>query len=100
MIAWRLRLQESLRRELLIAAAWSLGTALLAYIGARKLGTNGLLVPLRLVLLIPLMRRPLAMVTLTTALVILCEGSSFGLFNFTSPLYTHVYRQLTPVDFL
>jgi hypothetical protein len=100
MTAWRLRLQESLGRELLIAAGWSLGTALLAYVGARKLGTSGLLVPLGVVVLTILLRRPLAMVALTSALVILCEGPSFGLFSFTSHLYTHVYRQLTPVDFL
>jgi hypothetical protein len=99
-MTWRLRLQESLGRELLTAVGCSLGTLLLAYLGAHKLGTTGLFVPLGVVLLVILMRRPLAMVTLTTAAVILCEGPSFGLFGFTSHLYTHVYRELTPVDFL
>jgi hypothetical protein len=59
-----------------------------------------MLVPLGVVVLIVLMRRPLAMVSLTSALVILCEGPGFGLFSFTSHLYTHVYRQLTPIDLL
>jgi hypothetical protein len=99
-MAWRLRLQESLSRELLIVAGWSLGTLLLAYVGAHKLGAEGLLLPFGVVVLVILMRRPLAMVVLMAGLVILCEGSSFGLFSFTSHLYTHVYRQLTPVDFL
>jgi hypothetical protein len=100
-MTWRLRLPESLGREPLIAVGSSLGTLLLAYIGAHKLGTTtGLLVPFGVVLLVILMRRPLAMVTLTTAVVILCEGPSFGLLGFTSHLYTHVYRELTPVDFL
>lgn len=97
---WRLRLQGSLGRELLTPAGWSLATLLLAYIGAHELGTKGLLLPLGVVLLAILMSRPLAMVTLTSALVILCEGPSFGLFGFTSHLYEHVYRELTPVDFL
>jgi O-Antigen ligase len=99
-MTWRLRLQESLGRDLLIAAGWSLGTLLLAYIGARELGTAGLLVPFGLALLIILMRRPLAMVTLTVVVVIVCEGPTFGLLGFTSHLYAKVYRELTPVDFL
>lgn len=100
MMAWRLRLQESLSRELLIVAGCSLGTLLLAYVGAHKLGAEGLLLPFGVVVLIILMRRPLAMVTLMAGVVILCEGPSFGLFSFTSHLYTHVYRELTPVDLL
>jgi hypothetical protein len=100
MTAWRLRLREPLGREILNAGAWALGILILAYLGAHKLGTNGLLVPFGVVVLAILMLRPLAMVTLTSALVILCEGPSFGLLSFTSHLYSHVYRELTPVDFL
>jgi hypothetical protein len=100
MMAWRLRLRAPLSREMLLALAWALGTLMLAYVGAHKLGTAGLLVPLGVVLLIILMRHPLAMVSLTTGLVILCEGPTFGLFSFTSHLYDPVYRQLTSVDCL
>lgn len=100
MYALRLRLREPLSRELVIAVACALGTLLLAYAGAHKLGAGGLLLPLGVVLLVILMRYPLAMVIVTTGAVILGEGSTFGLFSFTSHLYNHVYRELTAVDFL
>jgi hypothetical protein len=46
------------------------------------------------------MRKPVAMVAITVGIVILCEGPSFGLLNFTSDIYSDVYRKLTPIDFL
>lgn len=100
MHALRLRLREPLSRELVLAGACALGTLLLAYAGAHKLGIDALLLPLGVVLLAILMRYPVAMLTATTAAVILGEGPTFGLFGFTSHLYGHIYRELTPVDFL
>lgn len=100
MHALRLRLREPLSRELVLAGACALGTLLLAYAGAHKLGIDALLLPLGVVLLAILMRYPLAMLTATTGAVILGEGPTFGLFGFTSHLYGHIYRELTPVDFL
>lgn len=86
--------------ELLLAGALALGTLLIAFAAARKLGVLGLLAPLALVLVVSMMRRPVAMVALTVGLVILCEGPTFGVFNFTSGLYHDVYRKLTAVDLL
>lgn len=86
--------------ELLLAGALALATLLIAFAAARKLGVLGLLAPLALVLVVGVMRKPVVMVALTVGLVIVCEGSTFGLFNFTSGLYNDVYRKLTAVDLL
>jgi O-Antigen ligase len=92
--------QAPASRELFLAGVFALVTLLIAFAGAHKLGTLGLLAPLALVLVIALMRKPVAMVALTVGLVILCEGPTFGLFGFTSDLYHDVYRKLTAVDVL
>jgi O-antigen ligase len=96
----RRRVQAPAGRELLLVSAIVLATLLIAFAGARKLGSLGLLAPLAIVLVVILMRKPVAMVTLTVGLVILCEGPTFGLLSFTSHLYTDIYRKLTPVDLL
>jgi len=95
------RLTRALDGELLIAAAAVGASALLAFVGAQRLGTAGLLLPLAAVLLIILMRRPVTMVVLVTVLAIVCEGPTFGLLSFTSKLYSvHVYHELNPLDIL
>ena len=60
---------------------------LLAFAGAHKLGTAGLLLPLAVVLTVIVVRRPVVMVTLAVGLAIVCEGPTFGLLHFTSHLY-------------
>src|SRR5262249_11833381 len=87
-------------REVLLAGACALGTLVFAAAAARKLGADGLAAPFAVVVLFILMRRPLAMVALSTGAVILAEGPTFGLFSSASHLYEHIYRQLTPVDVL
>src|ERR1017187_8498829 len=99
MVAWRVRLRTLAQRELSIAALAALGTMLLAYAGAHKLGTAGLALPLAVVVVVILMRRPVVMVSLAVGLAILCEGPAFGLFSFTSHLYDQ-YKGLDALDAL
>jgi O-antigen ligase len=75
--------------QLLLAALASALTALLAFAGVHLLGLAGLLLPLLVVFVVILVRRPLAMVSVVVGLVIVCEGSNFGLLQFTSHLYDH-----------
>jgi O-antigen ligase len=89
MVAWRLRFQAFAGRELLIAGAVAVATALVAFAGTHKLGTAGLVVPLGLVLVLAMLRRPWVMLTFVVGLVVLFEGLDFGLFHFTASLYTH-----------
>jgi hypothetical protein len=100
MIAWRFRLRTFAQREVLVAAAAAAGTMLLAFAGAHKFGTAGLALPLVIVLAVILLRRPVVMVTLLAGLTVLCEGPTFGLFNFTAHLYDQFYKGLTALDFL
>jgi O-Antigen ligase len=99
MVAWRLRLRTLAQRDLAIAAVAAGLTALLAFAGAHKLGTPGLLLPLAVVVVVILVRRPVLMVSLAVGLAILCEGPTFGLFQFTSHLYD-TYKGVTPLDAL
>jgi O-antigen ligase len=99
MVAWRLRLRTLAQRDLFIAAAAAGLTMLLAFAGAHKLGTAGLLLPLAVVVVVILVRRPVLIVSLAVGLAILCEGPTFGLFHFTSHLYDE-YKGLTPLDAL
>ena len=98
--ALRSRLRAVQDRELLTAAVAALATMLLALLGAKKLGGMGLLAPLAVATALIVMRRPVVMVSVTVGLAILCEGSTFGLFNFTSHLYDEFYKGLTPLDAL
>jgi O-antigen ligase len=97
MVAWRMRLRTLAHRELFIAAIAAAGTMLLAYAGAHKLGTAGIALPLGVVVVVILMRRPVVMVSAVVGLAILCEGSSFGLFSFSSHLYDQ-YKGLDALD--
>lgn len=100
MLARRLRLRMLAQRELFVATLAAAVTMLLAFAGAHKLGTAGLALPLLMVLVVILVRRPVVMVTLLAGLTILCEGPTFGLFGFTSQLYHQLYKGLTALDFL
>ncbi len=88
------------RGEFFLAVVLAVATLAIAFAGARKLGSLGLIAPLALVLVVVLMRKPPAMVALTVGLVILCEGPTFGFLGFTSSLYGDIYRKLTAVDVL
>ncbi len=99
MVAWRMRLRTLAQRELFIAALAAAGTMLLAYAGAHKFGTAGLALPFAVIVVVILIRRPVAMVSLTVALAILCEGPAFGLFSFGSHLYDQ-YKGLDALDVL
>lgn len=97
MVAQRLRLLRISRNEMLQAAAAAAMTALLGIGGMHKLGVVGLLVPLAVVLACILLLRPLFAVSLVVILVILCEGSSFGILTFTSRLY-EAHKDLSILD--
>jgi len=86
--------------ELLTAAVAVAGSALIALGASYKLGTAGLLVPLGVVLVLLLLRRPVVVVTLVVGLVIACEGPTFGILTFSSHLYTKIYGDLGALDVL
>ncbi len=85
-------------REIAAAAMASAFTLLIGFAATHKLGLGGLVVPLAFVLAAILVTRPLASLVFLVGLVVLCEGSSFGILNFTSNLYQALYRNLTVVD--
>jgi len=89
MIAWRLRSRALDGRERRIVALAATAAALAALAGIHKLGTAGLLAPVVLGLVVVLLANPLAMTVAVVGLVVMCEGSNFGLFTFTASLYTH-----------
>jgi O-antigen ligase len=92
------RAQALSTSEPALAALASAGTLLLSVLASSLLGVYCVLVPLGAVLAYILLRRPVVMTALVVGLAILCEGSSFGLFTFTSNLYTTIYKNLTPLD--
>jgi O-Antigen ligase len=94
------RLQVPVGRDLLVAAAIAAVTALLAFAGVHKLGTAGLFAPLILVIAVALLSRPTVTVPLVVALAVLCEGETFGIFNFTSELYVQIYKDTSLLDVL
>jgi O-Antigen ligase len=98
-LARRLLLTAPSRRELMLAAGAAGVTALIALAGTHKLGSEGLLVPIALVLAAILLARPLAALTLVVVLVIVCE-TTFGLFTFTAKVYEVVYKDISLVDVL
>ncbi len=88
------------RAELLAALLAAALTAIVGGAGVAKLGNAGLLVPLALVAAAIMLSRPVFAVALVVGLVIVCEGPTFGLFTFTSHLYTNVYKYLSALDLL
>lgn len=100
MVGRRLRLPVLDGAELSAALLAAGLTALVALVGIHKLGTAGLLTPLALVAGAVLLSRPVLAVTLVVGLVIVCEGPTFGIFTFTSHLYTQVYKYLSVLDLL
>jgi hypothetical protein len=83
----------------LTAGAATLATGALAIFGERRLGGGGVLLPLALVLVVLLLRRPLAAVATAITLAVVCEGPSFGIPAMTK-LYKEVYKGFTPLDML
>jgi hypothetical protein len=98
--ARRLPLTALPRRELLAAALAALATALLAYAGAHKFGTPGLLVPLVVLAALALLSRPLVAVSLVTVVVIVVEGPSFGLLTSFSRIYEVHFKDIDLLDCL
>jgi O-antigen ligase len=95
-----LRLLALQRRDALTATAVAAAMALLTAAGVHVLGTTGLLLPLALICAVILITRPVLTLLLVVGLAIFCEGPGFGLFSFTSDLYTQIYRGLSLLDLL
>lgn len=87
-------------RELASALAAGGGVAVLAYLASRKLGDLGIVAPLAVVLVAIVITRPVLCVAGVTAIVILCEGSTFGLLEFTSNVYGQLYKDISILDAL
>jgi hypothetical protein len=85
-------------RLLAAAALASCVTALVELAGVRLMGTKGLFVPLAVVVVVILLRSPVAAISLVVALAVVCEGPTFGIFGFTGKLYKEFYKGLTPLD--
>lgn len=98
MPAQRLPVVAIPRRELMLCMFASAATGLIALVGIHVLGTVGLIAPLAVVLAVILLTRPVAAVGLVVVLTIVCEGPSFGIFTFTSNLYTIGFKDITLVD--
>ncbi len=99
MLALRQRLSGFWAESLLAALAAAIATLAVAVFAERRLGGAGLFVPLALVGLVVLLRRPIVMVTTAVVLPIVCEGPTFGIPTMTH-LYDRVYKQLTALDLL
>jgi O-antigen ligase len=95
-----LRLLAFQRKDPLLATAAAAMLALLMAAGVKVLGTAGLLLPLVLILAAILITRPLLTLVLVVGATILCEESSFGLFKFTSVLYSQAYKDISLLDLL
>jgi O-antigen ligase/polysaccharide polymerase Wzy-like membrane protein len=97
MLALRQRFRSVAVESLLIALAAAAATLAIALFAERRLGGAGLFVPLILVAVVLLVRRPVAAVATAVALPVLCEGSTFGISAMTK-LYSHLYHELTFLD--
>jgi O-antigen ligase len=95
-----LRLFALQRRDALSATAVAAVMALATAAGVRVLGTSGLLVPLALIGAVILITRPVLTLLLVVGLTIFCEGPGFGIFSFTSDLYTQIFKGLSLLDLL
>ena len=92
--------RTGLARENLLIAGGAAASALLALAGARVLGAAGLLLPLAAVATVVLLRFPAAAIFGTLALVILVEGSEFGLAPGLAHVYDNLFKGVTPPDVL
>ncbi len=87
-------------REVVLAGAATGFTLITGFLATGKWGLAGLLVPLVLIGVLIMMFRPLLLVSLVVAVVILFEKATFGLFTFTDSFYGSVVKDLTVVDAL
>src|SRR6185312_44491 len=99
MIALRQRLRGYWAESLVAALLAAVATLAIAVFAERRLGGVGLFVPLILVGVVVLLRRPLVAVAIAVVAPIVCEGSTFGIPVMTH-LYDRVYKQLTALDVL
>ncbi|HEX4804704.1 MAG TPA: O-antigen ligase family protein [Conexibacter sp.] len=99
MLALRQRLRGFWAESLLAALLATVATLAIAVFAERRLGGVGLFVPLIVVGVVVLLRRPVVAVAAAVALPIVCEGPTFGISVMTH-LYDHVYKQLTALDVL
>lgn len=92
--------RSPMRRDLATAALAGLGTIAVAFAASRKLGDAGIVAPLALILVVALLRRPVVCVAGVTAIVIVCEGPTFGVLTFTSHVYAQAYKDISVLDLL
>ncbi len=76
------------------------GVAAIGLLAGQKAGEVGVVAPLALILVAILLTRPVVCVAGVTAVVILCEGSTFGLLTFTSHVYGQLYKDISILDAL
>lgn len=88
------------RKDAVLAAGAAATLALLVAAGVRDFGPLALLLPVALAAAAMLVLRPVLTLVLVSGLAILCEGPEFGLLNFTSHLYTQVYKDISLLDVL
>jgi len=98
-LALRQRLRGAWVEALLPALLATVATLAIALFAERRLGSAGLFVPLALIVVVLLVRRPLAAVATAVVAPVVCEGTTFGIPVMTH-LYDHVYKQLTALDLL
>jgi O-antigen ligase len=90
--------RTALARENLLIAGAAAASAVLALAGARVLGVAGLLLPLAAVATVALLRFPAAAIFGTLALVVLVEGSEFGLAPGLAHVYDNLFKGITVPD--
>ncbi len=99
MLALRQRLRGAWVEALAPALLATVATLAIALFAERRLGGAGLFVPLALIAVVLLVRRPLVAVATAVVAPAVCEGPTFGIPVMTH-LYDHVYKQLTALDLL
>jgi len=99
-VARRRVITDLTRSELRISAVAMVVTVAITAGAVHKFGSVGLVVPVALAAAIALLLRPLMAVVITVLLTIIAEGNTFGLFTFTSHVYSGLFKGLNIIDFL
>ena len=92
--------RTALARENVLIAGGAAASALLALAGAHVLGVAGLLLPLAAVATVALLRHPAVAIFGTVTLVVLVEGSEFGLAPGLAHIYDNLFKGVTAPDVL
>ncbi|HTZ65448.1 MAG TPA: O-antigen ligase family protein [Solirubrobacteraceae bacterium] len=88
------------RKDAIVVGGAAATLALLVAAGVRDFGPVALLLPVAFVGVAMLVVRPVLTLVVVVGLTIFCEGPEFGLLNFTSHLYTQVYKDISLLDLL